>query len=146
MDVIAATYHVRAERSGRFWAVHVTDLDLWTQARHLRELEVMARDLIAGQLDVSENSFELDVDIVTPPAAAEHLARSAELAAEAELTRARATAEIRAAARLLHDGGLAMRDVGELLGLSHQRVQQLLASGDDLRLAGDAAVVGPRAG
>lgn len=128
MEVMAPTYHVRAERSGRFWAVHVTDLDIWTQARHLRELDAMARDLIAGHLDVPADSLSLDVEVITPVDAAEHLARSAALAAQADQARADSAAEVRVAARLMHEAGMPMRDVGAILGVSHQRAHQLISA------------------
>jgi len=121
-------YHARVERSGKYWAVRITELDSWTQARHLREVDAMARDLISLDLDVPPDSFDLAVDIVTPAVAAEHLARSVELAERAEVARAASTAEIRAAARSMHDQGISLRDVGALLGISHQRVHQLISA------------------
>jgi hypothetical protein len=106
----------------------VTDLDIWTQARHLRELDAMARDLIAGHLDVPADSLSLDVEVITPVDAAEHLARSAALAAQADQARADSAAEVRVAARLMHEAGMPMRDVGAILGVSHQRAHQLISA------------------
>jgi hypothetical protein len=41
------TYRVDVERDGRFWLIHVPAVERWTQARNVREIEPMARDLIA---------------------------------------------------------------------------------------------------
>lgn len=120
------TFHARAERSGKYWAVRIAELDSWTQARHLREIDTVARDLIALELEVPADSFDLAVEVITPPDAAGHLARSAELADQADAARAAAAAEVRAAARSMHDQGMSLRDVGALLGMSHQRVHQLI--------------------
>ena len=64
------------------------------------------------------------------PATADHMAGSAELAAEAKKARADSAAEVRAAARALHDQGISMRDAAVLLGVSHQRVHQLIRAPD----------------
>ncbi len=41
------TYHARVVRGDVFWLVHVPEIDHYTQARDLGEVEPMARDLIA---------------------------------------------------------------------------------------------------
>lgn len=122
------TFHARVERSGKYWAVQIVELHSWTQARHLREVDVMARDLISLELEVPADSVDLAIDIMTPVDAAGHLARSVELAEQADEARAASAAEVRAAARSMHDQGISMRDVGALLGLSHQRVHQLISA------------------
>lgn len=50
---------------------------------------------------------------------------------EAERATERANREVAAAVRKLTALGLSRRDVGEVLGLSHQRIQQLVDSGND---------------
>ena len=49
-------YTARVTRDDRFWLIHVPEIDRFTQARHLREVEAMARDLIAGTLDEVDHS------------------------------------------------------------------------------------------
>jgi hypothetical protein len=122
------TYTVRAELSGRFWALHVAEIDAWTQARHLRELETMARDLIHLATGEAPGSVELDVEIVVPKEAQEHLDRERTLREAATRTAAEASAESRAAAVALRDRGLPFRDIGVLLGVSYQRAHQLAES------------------
>jgi len=53
----------------RYWLVRVHEVDRWTQARHLREVEEMARDLVAVMLEVDANSFQLEVtyELPVPP-------------------------------------------------------------------------------
>ena len=45
--VAVSTYHVRVERDEKHWMLHVPEIGRVTQARNLREVEPMARDLIA---------------------------------------------------------------------------------------------------
>ena len=45
--VEVTTYRVEVEHGDRFWLVHVPEIERSTQARHLREVEAMARDLVA---------------------------------------------------------------------------------------------------
>ncbi len=61
-------YTARVTRDDRFWLIHVPEIDRFTQARHLREVESMARDLIAVMEEVEPNSFGLDVTIEAPAA------------------------------------------------------------------------------
>ena len=59
-------YTVIAEPDGRFWLLRIRERpDLLTQARHAGEIELMARDVIAANDQVSPDSFDLvlpDVD------------------------------------------------------------------------------------
>jgi len=124
----AVAYHAEVRRSGKYWAVHVREIDRWTQARHLRELEVMTEDLIELMTGAKAGTFTVDYDIELPETVRGRLARAEQLRSASAQAQAQAAAEVRAAARELHQGGLPLRDVGHLLGISHQRAHQLIAS------------------
>lgn len=121
-------YTARVTRDGRFWMIHVQELDLVTQARNLGEIELMARDLIAIMEEVEPDSFDLDVTIAMPGEVDQHLARARGLRAEEARARAEAAAEVRAAALELKQAGIPLRDLGKLLGVSYQRAHQLVTS------------------
>ena len=123
------TYTARVERGEQFWLVTIPEIQRTTQARTLREVEPMARDLIAVMEQVDPQSFELKPDIVFPSVAYEHWTRAANLREEAARAQAEAAEEARAAAVALSDLGLTVRDVGAMLGVSHQRAAQLIAEG-----------------
>jgi hypothetical protein len=55
-----------------------------------------------------------------------HVRTAARLREEAHRANREAAAESRAAARVLREAGLSVRDVGTVLGVSHQRAHQLL--------------------
>jgi DNA-directed RNA polymerase specialized sigma24 family protein len=126
------TYRVNIARDGRFWHIHVPQIDRSTQARHLREAELMARDLIGIMEDVPPDSFGLDVQIELPQDIRQELARSAELREQAAKAQAEAARLSRDAARQLYDQGLPLRDIGKVLGVSFQRAKQLIDQAREL--------------
>src|SRR5262245_10432493 len=123
------TYRATVERDGRFWLVRVEGVGA-TQARHLRELDAMATDLVGVMTDAPPDEIEVEYDFVLPASVQEHLDRAAELRSESSRANTAAAEEVRAAARELADSGLPQRDIGRLLGVSHQRAAQLLAPVD----------------
>ena len=124
------TYRVQVTREGRWWMVHVPDIDGLTQARRLAEVEPMARSLVAITLDVDPDSFDLSIETTSIDGVevADRLAHAREDQRKAEELTAAAAAEVRAIARDLAGKGVPLRDIGVVLGVSHQRAQQLIAS------------------
>src|SRR5258708_19559610 len=97
------TYHAQVDRDGSVWRVRVPEVQRTTQARNLREVEAMARDLIAIMDDIPADSFSLEVAITLPAEVQEELDRSAALPQEAARTQAApAPAPPRAAPLLPH--------------------------------------------
>jgi hypothetical protein len=121
-----ASYRATVTRDGRFWLVRVDGVGS-TQARHLRELDTMAKDLITVMTGEPEPEIVVDYDIRLPAEVQDHLRRSEELRAASAEAQAAAAAEIRSAARQLHEQGVGLRDVGKVLGVSHQRAHQLVS-------------------
>jgi hypothetical protein len=130
------TYTARVERGEQFWLVTVPEIQRTTQARTLREVEPMARDLIAVMEQIDPQSFELKADIVFPSAAYEHWSRAAKLREESARVQAEAAEEARTAAQALAELGLTVRDVGAVLGVSHQRAAQLISGAAPAKSSG----------
>lgn len=126
-DVMTVTYEARVWRDGRLWAVDVDGVGS-TQARHLREVETMACDLVALLTDQNPDANDVRWTLGLPAEVRQHLERAAHLREESAGTQAEATSETRAAACHLADAGLPMRDIGVALGVSHQRAHQLVRS------------------
>ena len=138
--VSETTYVAEVERdeSGN-WVADVPALrGVHTHARTLASLRSCLQHAIAlwlevGRMDAGERDPHVDRDTITVelqvklPAKARRATvgarRRRERARSAEAEAATAT---RDAARALVESGLSRRDAAELLGLSHQRVQQLL--------------------
>lgn len=120
-------YTANVTRDGRFWLIHVPEIDRYTQARHLREITTMSSDLIVVMTGEDPAAVELDVHIRRPAGVDEHLARAARLREESQRAQAAAAAELRQAARELKDTGMPLRDIGQLLDISYQRAHQLVS-------------------
>ncbi len=126
------TYTAVFER-GRddFWEVElVEEPGVHTFGRTLAKARAHIRDATALWFDVDQDAFELVEDVRLPKTVKASLARArrererAEAASAAALTTTREAAEA-----LVRTGHLSTRDAAELLGLSAQRVQQVLAAG-----------------
>ena len=126
------TYHAEVDRDGKVWRVRVPEVARTTQARTLREVEPMARDLVALMDDIPADSFGLDVTITLPAEVRAELDRSAELREQAARSQTEAAQLARRAARRLRDQGLPLQDVGDALGVSFQRAKQLIDEADEL--------------
>ena len=128
-DAVSGGYTVEAVRSGDWWAITVPELrGVFSQAKRLNRVEATAREAIAMMLDLDESEVgPINVRARPPDEVVDllkELHHSVSIAEEANAAAARARRE---AARLLSDAGLPMRDIGELLGVSHQRISQILA-------------------
>lgn len=119
-------------RSGQ-WMADVDGLPVHTWGRALGKVKQHAVEALAVHLDIDVADLQGRVVFGTPhlPAPILQAIMDAEAArSEADSATARATQTRAAAARaLVSEAHLSMRDAAELLGLSHQRVQQILAAG-----------------
>jgi predicted RNase H-like HicB family nuclease len=119
-------YVAEARRSGRWWAIEVPEVrGAFSQARRLADVEPMARDAIAGVLDVPIGNVRVEVRPVLDERLANvvQAAREARVAAlETQLDAARLSSD---ALRALERAEIPLRDAGELLGMSHQRAAQI---------------------
>jgi len=110
------------------WNVRIEGLQgCQTYGRSLHQARARIREALAAWLD--REPEELTICDQLPPAlrtAAESVARARK---DAELAGTKAQQETKQAVRRLAALGVSRRDAAELLGLSHQRVQQLLQAG-----------------
>ena len=122
------TYEVEVTREGRWWMIEIPGLDGLTQARRLDEVEKMAREYIAVTVDVPISQVAVSIsgievagqDVLETKSLVDDLRKHAKQLDElvAELTREFASA--------LSDASVPVRDVSTMLGVSHQRVSQLV--------------------
>jgi predicted RNase H-like HicB family nuclease len=105
-----------------------------THARSIAQARRYIREALALWLDddVAAENAELVDDVRIETIGGTHvvslLSKVQKERRDLEALRAAVTKNTEHAAKQLAKAGLSVRDVGELLGLSHQRVQQLLAS------------------
>ncbi|MEZ0383770.1 HicB family toxin-antitoxin system [Mycobacterium sp. pW045] len=135
------TYQVHVTRDDRWWMIDVPELDGYvgadgainlgstTQARRLSDVPREAVDFICTVTDSAPSSvgvkITIRVDDIDVTAVAEKVSHDRKLA---EQHAAAAQAQARALARNLAAHGVAVRDVGEALGVSFQRAQQLIST------------------
>jgi len=121
-------YRVEVTREGKWWMVAIPELDGLTQARRLEEAPLMARDYIAVALDVPLSDVEVTVAVVDVDGVnvTEALAMLESEKAEAEAARERVAQDTRRLARTLAAKKVPVRDIGAILGVSHQRAHQLV--------------------
>lgn len=118
-------YPVTARREGDWWVIDVEGVGV-TQAKRIDKVEHMARDLVAAMSDVDYDDVRVDVRYELPLSAVEVLTE-AKAASDAAKHLAQMAADSgRRAATVLRDQGLSLRDTAHLLGISFQRVHQLL--------------------
>lgn len=122
-------YTATVTREGKWWMVRVPEISGITQARRLSEAPRMARELVAATLDVplGEADVVVTIDDVGPMTGIQErltrIADARERAAELDRTAGKEIAEL---AKELSRADIPLRDVGAVLGVSHQRVHQLV--------------------
>ena len=109
------------------WLVHIKGLSgCATYGRTLRQAEARIREALAAWLDRDPDGLEIATEW---PPDLEDVATKVSQARRDAASSAHAASEATAkAAKRLECMGLSRRDTAEVLGISHQRVQQLLAS------------------
>jgi predicted RNase H-like HicB family nuclease len=123
-------YRVVFERDdGRAWIAHVPSVrGCHTYGRTINQARKRVREALALWVDDAETA-ELVEDVRLPPRALEAVRRSRNARRRATEQREKAHETTAEAARtLVEDLDLGLRDAADLLGLSHQRVQQLVRS------------------
>jgi len=137
MDAQVKTYHATLEIDSRSrqWMADVEGLPVHTWGRSLSRVKEHAHEALAVHLDATVAEIEGRLVFRAPrlPAPVLEALENAETARnQADSATARAAgAKAAAATALVRDAQLSMRDAAEILGVSHQRVQQLLSPSTD---------------
>lgn len=127
------TYYATLELDprSRQWMADIEDLPVHTWGRSLGKVKEYAREALALHLDADVDEARVHLVFRTPklPTPVLEVIEEAEAARnEADTAAVRAAEAKTAAARaLVREAHLSMRDAAAVLGVSHQRVQQLLA-------------------
>lgn len=120
------TYTVHAERSGKWWVLQAQEAPgAISQVARLDQAEqiIEAISFVTGE---AEENIDINVIPTIPSSAEQHIVeakRLRELAAQANTESAQ---EARAAARALRQANFTLRDIGNIMSISHQRAQQLV--------------------
>ena len=125
-------YKVEVTRDGRWWMIHVPEIDQLTQARRIGEIQEMAESLIHISTGTPVPEIKVHIASIDVPELGDIAARAREI----EIARDAAAHALEAAqheaadyARALAKAGVPVRDTAELLHLSPQRISQLANAG-----------------
>ena len=130
-----------AHRDGKWWTFKIPALSspsprggghrivAMGQARTAAEVESVARDLAATWMDVDDPAaIDIRVTYRLPDPVGKNLERAESLETRGRAAISQAVALRRSAARALTEAGLSQSDAATVLGLSRQRVQQLVTT------------------
>lgn len=123
-------FKAKAYLDGKWWMIEIEAIGALTQARRLNDVYQMARELIAVTLDQPLDSFDLEISVerVHDLDIASRIAKiQQEKLRAAELERT-ALEESKLLAQELANQKLTVREIGLILGVSHQRAHQLLSA------------------
>jgi len=120
----------KVQRADDWWAVEVPEVPgVFTQVKRLDQVAGMVSDAVATMLDIDADDVEVTLDPVFNVALVEHVTDALRLAKEAAAAQEAASRAMRATVlELREEEKLSVRDVAVLLGVSHQRVSQLVDS------------------
>jgi predicted RNase H-like HicB family nuclease len=116
---------VRKDEAGWWIATCAEVPGMVTQARRLDQVADRAREAIGVALDMPAREVVVEIQTPHQTTAVKHYRAARARAEEAQHA---AGVAARRAARELIDAGLSVRDAGAVLGVSYQRVQQLVAT------------------
>ncbi|MGV0646475.1 HicB family toxin-antitoxin system [Mycolicibacterium sp. XJ2546] len=126
-------FKIEVTRDGRWWMVHIPEIDGLTQARRLSEAATMAREYIAldqnlpyDEINVETASVRMDQPEFRELLDAARSIRNRR--AHAQELEQEALRDAREYAHWLTTYGVPVRDIAELLDISPQRVSQLANS------------------
>jgi DNA-directed RNA polymerase specialized sigma subunit len=142
MVAVTTVYQVLARRWTRGWELHIDGVGV-TQSHSLVDAEDMVRDYIVLALDVAPDSFEVAITPEVGDGLDEDVQTVRREIREAEEAQLRAAERSRFLVRRLIAKGLSGKDTAKVLGVSPQRVSQLLKSTSNNRTR-RAVAEGPR--
>jgi hypothetical protein len=125
-------YKVEVTRDGRWWMIHIPEIDGLTQARRVDEIEDMARSLIAVSTDTPLREISIRIASITVSGIgdiADTAHQVENLRRQAEELEAQAADAAKQYARELTREGVPVRDAAALIGVSPQRISQLAKTG-----------------
>ncbi|MGH2720946.1 MAG: type II toxin-antitoxin system HicB family antitoxin [Actinomycetota bacterium] len=123
------TYRAVYERGpdSAAWNVRFPDVPgVFTWGRSLAQAKNRAQEAVAGHLELDPGDVTLEHEVRVPGGITEMIAQAIDARTRAAQAAADAKETMRAVAKELVSAGLTQRDAAAVLGISHQRVDQLV--------------------
>lgn len=118
-------YTVTAKRWERGWELYVEDIGV-TQSRSLALAEQQAKDYLCSYLDLNENDFTVTIVPTLDAEIQAEVSEARAIVGELEIRQQETAAKSRQIAKKLDNAGLTGNDIARVLGVSPQRISQLL--------------------
>lgn len=132
-----SAFTATARRDGRWWVVQCDQYPgAISQVTRLDQAADVHREAIAFVTGLPEEDIEVVIKPAISPSVREAVERGKRLRLAAAEQEADAAADIRSAATQLRATGLTFRDIAFVLGISYQRVYQLVSDQDHPAAAG----------
>jgi hypothetical protein len=122
------TLHVRATKNRRGWTLVGVEYGAVSEVARLDQAVEDMREPLAYLSGLSEDEFDIEVTPEIPSAFRIEQAEAERLRTESEQAKSQAALHSRKAAKVLAEAGLSLRDIGTVMGVSHQRAHQLVAA------------------
>ena len=126
------TYRIECEwdETG-WWVVTIPEVSgAVTQCKRLDKVPDDVGEVLELLTGKKPGTYELDVHTIVPGKAGELAAQALELRAQADALAGTVATTTCTAVVTLSKSGFSMRDIGQLVGVSHQRVDQILKADD----------------
>lgn len=126
--MVAVIYTVEAERGARGgWVFQCVEAPgAISESRRLADAEPLMREMISFVAEVPEESVEIRLVPKLPGAVSEHVMQAREAVRSLEETQRQVAELSRRVVRELKEAGLTGADTATVLGVSPQRVSQLM--------------------
>jgi len=119
-------FDVIAEREGRWWIFEIPELETGGQARSLAEVDYEAQGVAAMWLDVKPEEVTVSVTVKGADQILKQWRAADAAEEEARKALGRAAANRREVVAPMRKSGWSVKDAGRVLGISKQRVSQLI--------------------
>jgi len=120
-------WQVTATPDANYFVLEVDGLPGATQSRGLKRIDPMVRDFIFEHTGEAQGQMKYEVHFRLPAEVTRALDEAKEMRLIADKTRKEAAQASTRAAKILRSQGFTVRDIGAMLGISFQRVQQFLS-------------------
>lgn len=121
----ARTIHATATRTGTMWTVTMDEINQGTQTESLRNAHRIAHALAVQKTGLAPDEIIIELTFELPADAAGQWEEAKKKRVEAQEANALATKLSRQVVQDLQAQGCTLLDIGEMLGISPQRAQQL---------------------
>lgn len=121
-------FQATAFKEGKWWTITIPELDQVTGTKKASEVQEYATNLAAATIDVLDSEVEVNVSYELPPAVAGAWADARTATAKAKEETIKAAAQTKSVIETLREQGYTTRDIEKVLGISFQRVSQIINS------------------